>query len=108
MSKQDIYKFTRRAYKLLKDEDFLWKFKRYSDVTGRHYGDGIGLDPRRDIISTLVHEVLHDMYPDLDEPAIEGRERAMMVQLSHKQLINLLKGLSFALERGISEKDCSF
>lgn len=55
----------RRVLKRIKEKPRgYFTFKKMRGTWGLYeFDDGIKLDPRRDIIPTLIHEVLHDLYP---------------------------------------------
>jgi hypothetical protein len=56
----------RRVLKRIKDKPKgYFAFKKMRGTWGLYeFDDGITLDPRRTIIPTLIHEVLHDLYPN--------------------------------------------
>ncbi|MFC1702982.1 hypothetical protein ACFLZO_00770 [Patescibacteria group bacterium] len=47
--------------------------------------DVIILDPRKDVLATLLHECLHIIYPDKRESKITDLERFMLSHLSSVQ-----------------------
>jgi hypothetical protein len=47
----------------------------------------IYIKPKTELPATLLHEVLHATYPDLDENAIEAGEEALMNALYKMQLL---------------------
>ena len=50
-----------------KPDDF-FKFRKMRGVRGLwHWGDMIEIDHRKEIIPTIIHEVLHDLYQDNNE-----------------------------------------
>lgn len=55
----------RRVLKRIKEKPKgYFMFKKMRGTWGLYeFDDGITLDPRRDIVPTLIHEVLHDLYP---------------------------------------------
>ena len=57
----------------------------------------IVLDPRRDIIPTLVHEVLHAVLPETSEKTIRGLEQLVMKHLTLQQAVKLLRRLAAKL-----------
>jgi len=55
--------------------------------------DIIKLDPRRDVLNTLVHELLHLSYPDMQEPKIAKLEHQVCSTLTmrqYKYLVDML------------------
>ena len=52
----------------------------------------ISIDPNdTEFISTILHEALHVVYPEMEETGIRHFEIQMMKQLTDRQLTNLLK-----------------
>jgi len=101
MTKAQIYNFTAQVYKRLADIEFVVKFFRSKDTAGLCHFDQklIELNPHEDIISTLVHEMLHSIHPNWPEEKVEANEKYIMQKLSHKQMANLLMALSASLKR---------
>lgn len=54
----------------------------------------IWLNPKGDILPTLLHEALHILYPDKIEESIIIMERSLSKSMSDRQWRNLLKKLS--------------
>jgi len=100
-TKAQIYTFTRQVYRRLKNESFMVKFMRQKGVAGKCYPgiNWIELNPSEDVLSTLVHEMLHDIYPDWTEKKVLKMENLLMNKLSHKQMINLWVALGESLKR---------
>ena len=48
------------------------------------------LDPRKEFISTLVHECLHGAYQTLSETKISKLERKIMENITKTEILNLL------------------
>jgi len=101
VEKKDIYDFTRKAYSRLKDPDFALCFARLRGVHGYCFVGGgfIQINPRGEVLSTLVHELLHSMHPDWSETKVLRSESAIMSALSHRQMINLMFAMCEALKR---------
>lgn len=101
MNKKDIYVFTRKAYKRLKDDDFTFRFANLRGLHGLcDIGDKrIQLNPKGEILNTLVHEILHDVNPDWSETKVLKEESRIMARLSYRQMINLILALGEALKR---------
>ena len=101
MSGEDVYSFTRKAYKRLKDDDFTFRLANLRGVHGLcDIGDKrIRLNPKGELLSTLVHEILHDVNPSWNETKVLREESRIMARLSHRQMINLLSALCEALKR---------
>lgn len=59
------YIFRRIVRRVKEKPKGYFSLKRMRGTWGLYeYDDGITLDPRRNIIPTLIHEVLHDLYPN--------------------------------------------
>jgi hypothetical protein len=106
MTKHDLYKFTSTVYRKLRDKTFTVKFIRDKKLCGQCYiGEKwIELNPHMDVISTLIHEMLHDINPLMTEKQVLAQEKLIMNQLSHKQLVNLMVALGKALKRTHKKK----
>jgi hypothetical protein len=94
-TKADIYAFTRKVYSRLGREDYMFRLIKKKELHGQCFKGcrWIELNPDGEIVSTLVHEVLHDIYQDWSEEKVAANERLLMAQLSHRQCINLGKAL---------------
>jgi len=77
------------------------RFIRSKDVHGLCYKglNWIELTADGEILTTLVHEMLHDIYPKWEEEKVASMEKLVMAQLSHRQMINLMKALSDSLDK---------
>ena len=105
MTKGQIYAFMRTLYFLLKYKDFHVRFFRSTERRGEVGIDEndewiCSLNPKEEVLSTLVHEVLHVKYPDMSEKRVLAKEREIMAQLSHRQLMNMTVKLGEALRMG--------
>lgn len=59
-----------------------------------YFGENlIKLDPRRDILNTLVHELLHLTYPELEESSIVILEGKICAKLTTRQYRFLIRTL---------------
>jgi len=66
-------------------------FKKMKGLCGVcEWDEGIKIDPRRDIIPTIIHEVLHDMYPENWEGWTMRVESKIMGVLKTKDFIKLI------------------
>lgn len=65
LSRPKLRYLFRRVLKRIKEKPRgYFTFKKMRGTWGLYeFEDGITLDPRRTIIPTLIHEVLHDLYP---------------------------------------------
>jgi len=105
-TKKNIYTFLSKVYSRLRSEDFMVRLLKSTKLHGRCYRGArwIELNPDGEILSTLVHEMIHDIYPSWTEKKVASSERLVMAQLSHRQMINLMDALVSALKRGIEVK----
>ena len=60
------------------------------NIEGMTNGDQIVLDPRGQLLPTLLHECLHLAYPNWDEKKVSQIEKNLTDNLSAKQWMNLL------------------
>lgn len=56
------------------------------------------IDFRRDVISTLVHELLHARFPDWSESEVGRREKTVMNHLTPRQARKLHQAMSKVLD----------
>lgn len=101
MTKAQLYRFTTNIYKRLKNDSFNLRFMRTPGVHGFCYpgADLIKMNPQGQVLSTLVHEMIHDIHPNWEEDRVMAREREVMAQLSHRQMANLMVAMGRALLR---------
>ena len=100
-TKKDLYAFTGKVYNRLKRDRFMVKFIRSKEVHGLCYKGCKWIELTADgaILTTLVHEMLHDIYPEWEEEKVASMEKLVMAQLSHRQMINLMKALAESLDK---------
>lgn len=105
MRKKQIYAFTASLYRKLRNPKFVVKLYRDKKSRGQYWTDRnrIDLDPRNEIISTLIHEVSHAIWPKLTENQIIAKENEIIHKLSHKQIANIVYELGVALKRSYWE-----
>lgn len=90
--KKTVYPFLARMYKLMAEEPDLIILKKLPHNThGICDFDNIYLDYRRDLVSTLIHEFIHYMYPDWSETKVLREESRIVNALSVSQVKNILK-----------------
>lgn len=94
----ELHSFTRKLYKYL-DSDHRIEFKKLrlnrgfivlNDKDPKDTSHMV-LDHRDRLIATLIHEVLHYIYPTACEGFILEHERALINQLSDRQIRNIIK-----------------
>lgn len=102
-TKKQIYAFTRKVYHRLNHECFMVRFIRSKEVHGLcyKYCNFIEITADGVILATLVHEMLHDIYPEWTEKRVLKMERFIMNRLSHRQMINLIEALAGSLKRNL-------
>jgi hypothetical protein len=101
LKKSELYGFTHQVYQRLGNHYFILRFIRDDNVHGYCYpgANTIEMNPKGQLLATLVHEMLHDLYPSWDENKVLARERLIMAQLSHRQMANLMVAMGNALLR---------
>lgn len=92
-SQKELHSFTRKLYRFLKSDHYLEfrKLKQYRGWIHHEETPRVILDHRDKLISTLIHEVLHHLYPDASENRVLDMERAYINQLSDRQIRNIIK-----------------
>jgi len=70
-----------------------------NDAEGMYQPDTgvIVLDPRRAVVPTLIHELLHHWHDDWSEKKVVAEEDKIVDSLSSNQMKNILKMLGDAL-----------
>jgi len=65
----------------------------YNNVVGNYDPDTsiIKIDYRRDMLSTLIHEVLHHWHPDWCETKVLQHESLIINALSQRQIKNIIR-----------------
>lgn len=102
-TKRQIYAITNKINKFLEKEPNNICFKKlkhsvegiYESDSYHHYQ--IFIDPRRDIIPTLIHELLHHWHPDWCEAKVRREERKIVSALTVTQMKNMIKKLAKAI-----------
>jgi len=93
-------KIFKKVVRYLSEEQPDIYFAKFSNVLkGVCYVDGsvIYLDPTQEILPTLLHEVLHAVYPTASENLINLIERRLMKWMEEAEWILLLDLLYFNL-----------
>lgn len=96
------HKYTRKLYRFLKEGHRI-KFDPNPYYAGRiHYpkDDNMAeviLNPKTEVVSTLIHEALHHFYPDWSETQVLRMERSIVHSLSERQIRNIIKRLAESL-----------
>lgn len=88
--KENVYPFVSKCYRLLEEHPDLFSLKKLYNCRGKCYEDSIQLDYRHELISTLVHEVLHFLHDDWSETKVLIQEAKIMNALSLCQVKHIL------------------
>lgn len=90
--------FVRKLYCLLDTRPEIFKVNKLKGYTAGHcfvkpiHGvDKIEVDPKYDVISVLIHEVIHFYYHDWSEEEVLWHEAYYIKVMSARQLRNILK-----------------
>lgn len=92
-----------RLYRFLEDGHEI-RFEKQRGYAGRilypeskEHAAYIGLDHRRDVISTLIHEFIHFLHPHWSESDVLKLESSLVNSLSETQVKNIIKKMADAL-----------
>jgi hypothetical protein len=104
-TKRELYLFTTNTYKFLRENPGNVTIKKIMDhsggltTIGKYLPDDkkVILDYRHPFLSVFIHEMLHHFHPDWNETKVLKEERALLNQLSNRQIRNLLKALADAI-----------
>jgi len=83
-----------RIYRAMKDEETTLSFQRgVHPEQGRIYrhenGEDIQVNPRGDVLSTIIHEYIHWLLPKATEDDVIALEATMAENLTNQQWANL-------------------
>lgn len=98
--RDNIDPFIRKMYRLLETKPEIFKIKDLGKKTAGHClddGSEIALHYKHDIISTLIHEVIHYLHPDWSEKTVLAAEKYIINHISPRRAANIVKKLSQAL-----------
>lgn len=86
-------RFTRELYRLFRDKPKIFHVKKLRSARGYCHQtiERIELDYRDEIISTLLHEALHFIYPEMTEEDVLKNELELINTLSARQVRNIIK-----------------
>ena len=96
---QKYFRMIEKIKKFLEEEDYRLKFKNLKDENAEGKtteDDTILIDPQTNLLSTFIHEVLHEIYPDLKEEEILEKEKFIFEHLTPthaKQLVLVISKL---------------
>ena len=91
---------------LLNNKNIYVYFKVMKGALGETDGENIFLNPRGDILPTLIHECLHILKPEIteDEEMIEIFTRKILKKMRHKDYYVLMFAMFQAMLRGMKRK----
>lgn len=89
--RDNIDSFIRKIYRLLDTKPEIFSIKDLGDKTAGECDEEIRIHFKHDVISTLVHEVIHYLHPDWSERAVLSAEKYIMNNISPKRATNILK-----------------
>lgn len=102
-SRTEIQSFVRKLYRFL-DQGHDIQFKKLRDYRGYiHYDPesvdtaAVTLDHRDKLLSTMIHEAIHYIYPEYTECQVLLLEREIVNGLSDRQVKNIIKRFANAL-----------
>jgi len=89
----DIYSFLCKMYALFRTNPEMFVLKKLRNCHGEYdpFRDTISLDFRRELLPTIIHEVLHAMHYEWSETQVIRHERQIVQALSIRQVRNVLK-----------------
>jgi hypothetical protein len=100
-SKKDISFVTKKLHELLKTHPSWIVLKKLKGMCALYETEGnkvtITIDPRKDILPSLIHEALHHWYPDWPESRVEKHERLIVNALTPSQTKNIIISLASIL-----------
>lgn len=93
--KTKVYPFLSQMYNLFKTKPELFVFKKMK-FEGEYdpVGEIIYMDYRKEILSTLIHEVIHYLHYEWCETKVIREERKIVNSLSQRQIKNIIKRFS--------------
>lgn len=91
--------FVRKLYRLFKDKPHIFHIRKLKKARGYCHTEieRIELDYRDEIISTLLHEALHFLHPEMSEDQVLWHETYLINKLSQRQVKNIIKRFSAIL-----------
>lgn len=99
-NKLETYAVSKKLYRFLRHHSDLISFEKLPRNVYGYYEmetHEIIIDYRRDIISTLIHEFLHHIYPEWCETKVIKMESRLINSMSPKQIKNIIKILGTSL-----------
>lgn len=106
MNKNQVGYYLRRIYRLLRDDQSPIILRKFNSIKidgvihavhGKAEETTIWLNPKGEMLSTVIHECLHVLYPKWSHPKIKKYEAQIFNQLTNRQLKNLLLRLALCV-----------
>ena len=92
--KTNVYPFLNKMYTIFKTKPCVFVLKKMRIQGDYDYiedEDVISIDFRKELISTLIHEVLHHIHPTWKEQQVKREEHKIMNSVSVQQVKHILK-----------------
>ena len=90
----DVAAFVRKIYRLMDTRPEIFKVKDLGNGTAGHCmddGSEIAVHYKHDLLSTLIHEVVHYYYPGWSERKVLRTEKYIINNITARQATNILK-----------------
>ena len=89
----DVDKFIRRMYRVLDQRPEIFVIKKMKKERGYCMDDKseVAVDHRDEILSTLVHEMVHYLEPKWSEAKVLRAEKYIMNKVTPRRAANILK-----------------
>lgn len=98
LSKKKCEILIKKCINLVKTQSLdFFVLKKLKGVMGYCYWDWIELDPRKEFLSTAIHECLHYIHPDWSESMVKYAESRIMNQVEYLKLMEFISSLSTKL-----------
>ena len=110
--KRKLRREMRRIYRVLKTHDIdiemRWLFEERDlrgDYDADHRGNGqIRIDPYKEMVGTLVHEIYHHLEPRAPHSRVNALENLIVRSASPRQLMNLFGYLVFRWRMTLTDR----
>ena len=96
-NKEDVNRIIAKVYKELKDDNTIIIFKNLKGCHGEYDAleDEIYIDLRKEILPTIIHELIHRWHPEKTENSVLRLERHIMQHISLAQSVNIISLLLY-------------
>jgi hypothetical protein len=96
-NKREVNRIISRVYKELNSKETIIIFKNLRGCHGEYnyLEDEISIDLRKEILPTIVHELLHKWHPDKTEKWVMNQEKYIMKYITIKQSIQIISLLLY-------------